>query len=158
MSSTFCATYISPIGPIKINCKDNKLISLQFTNHKERSKSNNFNNCAKKVITQLDEYFLGKRKRFSLPFELEGTTFEQKVWREILRLKFGETISYKNLAININHPKAIRAVANACGKNKLPLIIPCHRVVSSNSIGGYSAGISKKKYLLNLELVDIKSF
>jgi len=154
MTKTFCSVFLSQIGLIKVCCQKNKLISIDFVKKREKTAENS---CTKVAVGQLKEYLSGKRKKVSIPFMLEGTSFEKKVWKEMLHLKFGETISYKMLAQKINNPNAIRAVANACGKNKLPLIIPCHRVVSSTGLGGYSAGISKKKHLLKLESVDIKS-
>tara|TARA_X000001036_G_scaffold435476_1_gene476774 strand:- start:1378 stop:1662 length:285 start_codon:yes stop_codon:yes gene_type:complete len=85
---------------------------------------------------------------------LEGTEFQKKVWKEILKIPKGQTRTYKDIALSIGSPKSYRAVANACGKNPLPVTIPCHRVVKSDgSIGGYSAkgGVEKKKILLSGE-------
>ena len=106
------------------------------------------NNCTK----QLNEYFDGKRQIFSLPLHLTGTGFQQKVWRTLRSIPYGTTISYKEEAIKVGNEKAIRAVAQANGANPIPIIIPCHRVINADSsIGGYSSGIEKKQYLLDLE-------
>ena len=106
------------------------------------------NNCTK----QLNEYFDGKRQIFSLPLHLTGTDFQQKVWRTLRSIPYGTTISYKEEAIKVGNEKAIRAVAQANGANPIPIIIPCHRVINADSsIGGYSSGIEKKQYLLDLE-------
>ena len=105
------------------------------------------------ALTQLEEYFSGKRKEFNLPLALSGTDFQKKVWKEISKIKYGDTLSYKGLAEKCGNVKAVRAVARACGANPLAVIIPCHRVVGSHgSLGGYSGGKDKKTNLLNLEI------
>lgn len=105
-------------------------------------------NCVK----QLNEYFDGKREQFSLPLHLVGTEFQKAVWKTLLTISFGETISYKEEAQRLGKEKALRAVAQANGANPIPIIIPCHRVINSDgTIGGYSSGVDKKEYLLKLE-------
>ncbi len=105
-------------------------------------------NCAK----QLEEYFAGKRRCFSLPMHLVGTEFQQKVWHALMSIPYGETISYKEESQRVGNEKAIRAVAQANGANPLPIVIPCHRVINANgNLGGYSSGVDKKQFLLNLE-------
>ena len=105
-------------------------------------------NCAK----QLEEYFAGKRRCFSLPMNLVGTEFQQKVWHALMSIPYGETISYKEESQRVGNEKAIRAVAQANGANPLPIVIPCHRVINANgNLGGYSSGVDKKQFLLNLE-------
>ncbi len=84
-------------------------------------------------------------------YKLRGTPFQVKVWQEIAKIPFGETRTYSDIAMAINHPKAYRAVANACGKNKIAYRIPCHRVVNKSGIGGYAYGIELKKKLLDYE-------
>lgn len=88
------------------------------------------------AIRQIEEYFSGSRKRFSLPLELTGTDFQKAVWREVSRIPYGETVSYRSIAENIGKPKAVRAVANAVGANPFPIIIPCHRVIPSDGSEG----------------------
>ena len=101
---------------------------------------------------QLDEYFQGKRKNFNLPLGYEGTPFQEKVWRELQSIPYGETRSYEDIAVKIGSPKAVRAVGQANNKNPILLIIPCHRVIHKNGdINGFACGIETKKYLLNLE-------
>ena len=101
---------------------------------------------------QLDEYFLGKRTTFSLPFKLTGTPFQLAVWKELQNIPYGQTTSYKEIAQKINKPKAYRAVGMANNKNPLPIIIPCHRVIGSNGkLIGYAGGLKLKNYLLELE-------
>lgn len=102
---------------------------------------------------ELDMYFHGQLKRFTLPIEIgSGSDFERKVWMNLERIPYGETVSYKYIADKIGEPKASRAVGNACGNNPLPIIIPCHRVLATkNKLGGFSGGVAKKKMLLKLE-------
>jgi len=101
---------------------------------------------------QLEEYFLKDRVSFDIPLLLEGTPFQKSVWRALLEIPYGKTISYKEEAQILGAPRSYRAVANANGKNPISIIIPCHRVVASNGkIGGYSGGVWRKEYLLHLE-------
>lgn len=104
-----------------------------------------------KCKKQIEEYLLGQRKIFDIPLLIEGTDFQKRVWREMMNVPYGETISYKELAARIGKPKAYRAAANACGKNSIPIIIPCHRITAGRGIGGYSSGTKIKKTLLDLE-------
>eukprot|EP00052_Salpingoeca_macrocollata_P002276 m.29764 g.29764 ORF g.29764 m.29764 type:complete len:252 (+) comp12101_c0_seq1:77-832(+) len=112
------------------------------------------------VQRQVLEYCAGKRRAFDLPVDVDhvGTDFQRKVWAGLQRLKFGETVSYKELAARIGQPGASRAVGNANGKNQVVIVIPCHRVVGSGrQLGGFSCGLDKKKQLLAIEQVrDIR--
>ena len=105
------------------------------------------------VIKQLNLYFDGQLKKFTCKLDLTwGTSFQQTVWRQLYAIPYGKTHSYRTLAQAIGHPQASRAVGNANGKNPLPLIIPCHRVIRENgALGGYTGGLSIKKFLLDLE-------
>ena len=104
------------------------------------------------AVRQLDEYFSGKRKVFDVPLLFVGTDFQKKVWRELLNIPFGETISYKEMARRIGLPTAVRAVANANGANSVSIFAPCHRVIGSdNSLTGYGGGLAAKEKLLKLE-------
>lgn len=104
---------------------------------------------------QLNEYFNGKRKIFDIPLDLVGTDFQIQVWQELLKIPFGETLSYGLEAEKMGNPNATRAVASANGKNKISIIVPCHRVINKNgSFGGYGGGIERKKFLLQLESVS----
>jgi methylated-DNA-[protein]-cysteine S-methyltransferase len=128
-------------------------ISEIVLNKKEKTRKEN--SLERQCRKQIQEYLDGKRKAFSVPIGIEGTDFQKKVWNEMIKIQYGKTISYGELAKRINKPRAYRAVANACGANKLPPIIPCHRVVSSNGLGGYSAGIEIKKKLLEIESTKV---
>jgi O-6-methylguanine DNA methyltransferase len=103
------------------------------------------------IANKINRYFTGSSKRISLPFKLSGTHFQKLVWREIMNIPYGETRTYGEIAELIGHPKSYRAVANACGQNKLAIIIPCHRVVGINSTGGYYWGVDIKERLSEFE-------
>ena len=103
-------------------------------------------------MKELKEYSLGKRKKFDVPLDINGTTFQKQVWNALLKIPYGKTISYMEVATLIARPKAARAVGTACGKNNIPIIIPCHRVLATNNkLGGFSGGLNIKKQLLKLE-------
>jgi len=144
------------MGWVRAEESNGELAAIEFVSR--RGGVSDDSNHRTRVIKQLREYFEGKRKRFSnfakatLDGELGGTGFQRAVWREISKIPFGETITYKELAKRAGRAKAIRAAASACGKNPMPIVIPCHRVVgSSGSLGGYSGGLDKKKWLLRHE-------
>lgn len=101
---------------------------------------------------QLGEYFEGNRKTFTVPLRLVGTDFQKKVWNYLLTIGYGKTITYKEQALAMGDIKSIRAVATANGANKIPIVIPCHRVVGSKgSLTGYSGGLWRKEFLLDIE-------
>ena len=100
----------------------------------------------------LEEYFIKKRKTFDLPLKLEGTDFQKQVWKALLTIPYGKTATYKDIAKIIGNEKASRAVGMANNKNKLPIILPCHRVIGANGdLTGYAGGLEIKQKLLNLE-------
>jgi len=104
------------------------------------------------VFNQLEEYFKRQRKEFTLPLEIIGTDFQKRVWIELIKIPYGETISYNQLAIRLRDQKSIRAVGAANGANPLPIVIPCHRVIGSDgSLVGYGGGLDVKQKLLELE-------
>lgn len=116
------------------------------------SPENHINGIIEMAISQIYEYLEGNRYDFSVPLRLEGTEFRIKVWNEMRKIPYGETITYKELARRIGSPDACRAVANACGANPFPIIIPCHRVVASGGkTGGYTGGLDIKLALLEIE-------
>ncbi len=105
-----------------------------------------------KAYTQLLEYFDGKRKTFDVPFELNGTDFQKKVWSALTRIPYGETRSYKDIAIAVGNHKASRAIGMANNKNPITVIVPCHRVIgASGKLVGYAGGLSMKEFLLKME-------
>lgn len=142
--------YKSPIGILEIICENNALISLKIV--ESASKSNNETELIKEIKTQLDEYFLGKRKKFYIKINLKGTEFQKKVWMELLKISYGKTKSYSEIASSIGNKNAQRAVGSACNKNPIMIVIPCHRVISKNGkLSGFAYGTDIKEILLNLE-------
>ncbi len=105
------------------------------------------------TLEQLDEYFKGLRMRFDIPLDMScGTAFQQEVWTGLQHIPYGKTVSYRELADSIGHPRAARAVGNANHHNPLSIIVPCHRVITSaGKLGGYGGGFWRKQALLNLE-------
>jgi methylated-DNA-[protein]-cysteine S-methyltransferase len=107
------------------------------------------------MVDQLDEYFAGTRTDFDLPLSLHGTDFQRRVWLELTRIPYGETISYGELARRIGRPNAMRAVGLANGRNPVSIIVPCHRVIGADgSLTGYGGGLDRKRLLLGLESDD----
>jgi methylated-DNA-[protein]-cysteine S-methyltransferase len=103
-------------------------------------------------MQQLDEYFTGKRRTFSLQLDLIGTDFQKKIWNELMKIPFGKTMSYLELAMQHGDVKAIRAVGTANAKNPIAIIVPCHRVIGAGGeLVGYAGGLHRKKWLLELE-------
>lgn len=106
---------------------------------------------------QLDEYFRGERRIFTMPLLFIGTDFQKKVWETLLNIPYGQTYSYSSIAEQLGKPKAVRAVANACQANAIAIFAPCHRVVATDgTLAGYAGGISAKNFLLNMEACKIK--
>ena len=104
------------------------------------------------VFNQLNEYFTGIRKKFTMPLDVEGTDFQKKVWEELKKIPYGKTISYKTLSENLGDVKSIRAVGKANGQNPVAIIIPCHRVIGADgSLIGYAGGLAIKEKLLHIE-------
>jgi len=107
-----------------------------------------------RAARQIDEFLTGKRTSFDLPLKTEGTDFQKSVWDELCNIPYGETASYSDIAKRIGRPGAYRAVGNACSANPIPLIIPCHRVISSNGLGGFAGGLALKKKLMSIEGIE----
>ena len=139
-------SFVSLLGPITIFEEGGKIISLLFS-YSEHSDSSPLLEKAKEEI---EEYFQGKRKTFDLPLDAKGTEFQKRVWKELLDIRYGETLSYGEIGDKIG-TKAYRAIGNACGKNPIPILIPCHRVVGKDNIGGFSLGLDLKRKLLDIE-------
>ena len=109
----------------------------------------------REAAKQLREYFAGKRKSFSLPLRLAGTDFQRRVWREIARIPYGETVSYSALAERAGAPLAVRAAGTSTGRNPAAIVVPCHRVMGKNGdLCGFGGGLERKRYLLKLENPD----
>ena len=109
-----------------------------------------------KVVRQLEAYFAGELKVFDVPLALNGTPFQKAAWEALMEIPYGQTCSYKDIAIKIGNPKAVRAVGMANNKNKIPIIIPCHRVIGTNGkLVGYAGGLEIKQQLLDLEADNV---
>jgi methylated-DNA-[protein]-cysteine S-methyltransferase len=146
----------SPLGNILLLGKSQGLTSLRFLATTQVTEppigSIQSPEHFTETIRQLNAYFKGECKNFNLPLLLEGSNFQKNVWKALCRIPYGTTISYGKLAQCIGKPSASRAVGGANGRNPLPIVIPCHRVINANGqLGGYSCGLEIKKYLLNLE-------
>jgi len=142
--------YKSPIGILEIICENNKLVSLKLVDCCEKTTVET--NFIKDIKNQLDEYFSGKRKVFDIKINPTGTDFQKLVWKELQNIPYGKTKSYSEIAAATGNKNAQRAVGNACNKNPIMIIIPCHRVVSkNNNLGGYAYGSIIKQKLLNIE-------
>ena len=154
MINYFC--YDTEIGRIKISEKDEKIIGLVFSDYKKENEIEKETELIKKAYTQLEEYLSGKRTEFDIEIEMIGTEFQKKVWKELLNIPYGETRSYKDIAIAIGNGKACRAVGNANNKNPIAIIVPCHRVVGSDgSMTGYAGGLNIKEKLLKIEKCSV---
>ena len=145
-------TYSSPAGNMGLLIEDFNLISISITNPMLKGmEAKKDSESFKYIITQLDEYFFEGRKKFDITFKISPTNFRLKVYQEMQKIPYGKSITYSDLAGKVGSPKAFRAVGTACGKNPLPLIIPCHRVKAQSGLGGFTGGLDIKRFLLNLE-------
>ena len=145
-------TYRSPIGEIGLLKENDNLIKVSFTDTAFKYlDAINSPNEFKEVITQLNEYFYEGRSKFEIQYTFLSTTFRSRVYKEMSKIAYGTTLSYSDLATKVGKPRAFRAVGTACGKNPLPIIIPCHRVKGKSSLGGFTGGLDIKKFLLRLE-------
>ncbi len=157
--------YKTTIGELILGSFQGKLCLLDFAYRKMRSTvdsrikryiQGDFVEKEDEVLgetkIQIDEYLRSERKEFSIPLLLLGTEFQKRVWAELLKIPYGETAFYLDIAKRMDNPRAVRAIASASGANAVALIVPCHRVIESNgSLGGYGGGLSVKKKLLTLE-------
>lgn len=146
----------SPLGPLTLAGTKEALVYLRFP-HKSSQIAipESWQREDARFVRekeQLSAYFCGELEAFDLPLDLRGTDFNLKVWGELLRIPFGEVITYGELARRIGQPEGAQAVGNANGQNPIPIIVPCHRVIAAkNNIGGFTGGVAKKELLLKLE-------
>jgi methylated-DNA-[protein]-cysteine S-methyltransferase len=150
----YYTTYDSPIGILKIIEDGKNIIGIEFGDN-QYDKTNTVLKSTpllKEAALQLSEYFSGKRKKFTIPLFLEGTEFQIKVWNSLLKIPYGETRSYKDIAKEAGCPQGARAIGLANNRNHIPIIIPCHRVIGTNgSLTGYAGGLDIKRKLLEIE-------
>jgi len=139
------------VGEVGVVEKDGYIIEV-LVNEKIKDAEIKLTNLIQETFDQLDDYFKGKRKEFDIKIKLKGTSFQQKVWEELVRIPYGSTLSYKDIATKIGNMKASRAVGRANNKNPIPIIVPCHRVIGKNGkLVGYAMGLEIKQMLLDLE-------
>ena len=144
----FSESFLSPLGQISVFSDGNDITEVRFG----CCESEHGDEITEEAVRQLREYFEGERTEFSLPLSPKGTPFQKRVWSALTEVEYGTVRTYKDIAQAIGSPGACRAVGGANGKNPIVIIIPCHRIVASGGKpGGYSAGLDKKLYLLELE-------
>ena len=142
----------SPVGPLVLAVCARGLVALEFGGRKILEGWVESAEKTAPYARQLEEYFAGGRRRFDLPLDLRGTDFQKRCWQELLKIPYGETRSYAEIARAIGNPAAVRAVGLANGKNPIAIIVPCHRVIGSDgSLTGYGGGLETKRKLLQLE-------
>jgi methylated-DNA-[protein]-cysteine S-methyltransferase len=153
---TFFTTASSPVGELTLVSEADALSGLYMTDHRHRpplpGDARRDPGPFAEAIRQLDEYFAGERTDFELPLRAAGSPFQHEVWRALLDIRYGETVSYGELARRIGRPGASRAVGLANGRNPISIVVPCHRVIgSSGALTGYGGGMERKRFLLDLE-------
>lgn len=166
-----CTVYHSPVGNLLLGATATDIVLCDWINTEGYLRTeiiNRLRKCGmtidqgpvqsgiaallKEAAAQLDEYFQGTRQQFNLPIKTFGTTFQQQVWQQLQSIPYSTTMTYKQQAITIGCPKAVRAVANANRLNALSIIIPCHRVIGTNNIlTGYAGGLNAKRWLIKHE-------
>lgn len=152
--------YQSPIGEVEICGTDKAITSVLFVDSKKyvqfvgtkKIPDTKLPPLISECLTQLQQYFTGKRREFTIPIELSGTPFQLSVWRILSTIPFGTTFSYRDVAKRIGNEKAVRAVGMTNSNNRINIIVPCHRVIgSTGSLTGYGGGLERKEWLLNHE-------
>lgn len=146
----------SPIGPLRVAADAAGLREIRFADRRERWPTPEHwrldSDALRSYTTQLREYFAGRRSVFELPLAPQATRFQRAVLDRLQAIGFGETVSYGDLARQLQKPGAARAVGAACGRNPIPIVIPCHRVVASNGrLTGFAGGLARKRWLLDHE-------
>lgn len=151
-------TIQSPVGPLILVARETRLAAILWENERLNRvrlgplEEDTQHPVLKETERQLLEYFAGQRRRFELELDFAGTDFQIRVWQALLTIPFGETRSYRDIALQIGQPTAVRAVGAANGRNPISIIAPCHRVIgSSGSLTGFAGGLAAKQFLLSLE-------
>jgi len=153
----FYYSYSTKIGRITIAEQDGKIVSIDLQPVSAPAGAvEKETPTIKRAATQLNEYMAGRRTEFDLPLAFDGTKFQTDVWRALLKIPFGKMRSYGGIAAAVGRPRAVRAVGNAVGKNPIPIVIPCHRVIAAGGkIGGFSSGLGMKQKLLSIEKISV---
>jgi methylated-DNA-[protein]-cysteine S-methyltransferase len=150
--TTTTTTFPSPIGPLTLHARDGALTAVWMEDDRDLPERPGHAPPLTEARIQLDAYFAGDLRVFDLPLAPEGTEFQLRVWNELRKIPYGETISYGELARRVGDPTAARAVGLANGRNPLPVIVPCHRVIGADgSLTGFGGGLDRKRRLLELE-------
>jgi len=154
--TVYCRRIDSPIGPLMLAADDAGLRHIEFRDNRHPANRADWHGGDSEILqaseAQLAEYFAGTRTSFDLPLAPQGTAFQLQVWHELARIPFGATISYAQLAQRIGKPEAVRAVGAANGRNPLPIVLPCHRVIGADgALVGFGGGLPTKQFLLRLE-------
>ncbi|HET8818876.1 MAG TPA: methylated-DNA--[protein]-cysteine S-methyltransferase [Xanthomonadaceae bacterium] len=156
-ATVFHTTIDSPVGPLLLAAGDDGLRAVEFhaSRHPVRREADwqaGDHPLLQRARAQLDEYFAGRRRTFDLPLAPRGTDFQRETWQALATIPYGSTISYAELAQRVERPKAVRAVGAANGRNPLPIVLPCHRVIGADgSLTGFGGGLPTKQFLLELE-------
>ncbi len=150
MKKYFTGYFRSPIGTIEIVADEKNLLELKYID--ENKSGGSRNKIIRETKKQLEEYFKGTRKEFDLPLRFQGTDFQKTVWQALREIPYGTVVTYSDVAVMIGNPRVVRAVGLANNRNKLPIIVPCHRVIGKNGkLVGYSTGLWRKEFLIEHE-------
>lgn len=153
----------SPVGPLFLVASEKGLVRLEFEPREQRVNPRKMElresrDALAPYLQELKQYFAGERRQFSIPLDLRGTEFQLKCWQALLKIPYGETRSYRDLAKAIGHPQAFRAVGMSNNRNPIAIIVPCHRVIAADgSLCGYGGGLDIKRILLDLERAQLPS-
>lgn len=142
----FCIS--TPLGSLKVSLVNDRLYAISITTS---FKNSSLSPQARKIKDQINKYFSGKKYHFQIPLFKRGTVFQRAIWDELRKIPYGKTITYKKLAQKLGKPKGARAVGQACAKNPFLIVVPCHRVVAQNHLGGFALGLKAKQVLLKGE-------
>lgn len=149
--SECCCIYNSPIGIIRIDACEDGITGVNFMEEVFEESANRTDEMIK-CINELDEYFKGDRRKFTVKLSMNGTEFQKKVWKALTEIPYGEIVSYKYIAEKVGSPRGVRAVGGANHNNKLGIIVPCHRVVGvKGALTGYAGGLWRKEWLIKHE-------
>ena len=148
-------TFMSPIGRLRVSASSDKLIEVKLgaAESPDSTGSSTADDICRLARQEIESFLRGELRVFSVPYRLIGTAFQRSVWREMAKIPLGATMTYGDMAQRLGDVGASRAVGVACGANPIPLIVPCHRIVASNGLGGFSGGLERKEWLLKMELV-----